>query len=542
MAATSNSSNMGYIKRLLNTYVASADRSLSGPDRATRAVSGISKTDSPALTVAGSINSALHSTKTPSKPAESSPVVFRVPVFLLRDTGAGSHRKSETIVRGKTVACFDIGGEKRICVPDLMNTVLSEVSIDEINTACDDLCINCSQCTDEQMVALKTARVLPASTASAGLMTKSQVERLCRYLLEKKYGAGPPGLSAHRLEASFSSATVAFKVYHECFGKCKGIFYTERYVQPDSECIECCHCACLMSPADFVCHGHKGQELLTCHWGFDSTKWRSYLLLARDHKEHFGLLQARLEEVKHRFRAIEFGGRGGPSTPLTLTLNLKRKDTAPAVTVSNSNTNINSVTVSAAAKRLRLDSTSSTISSSDGADVLNLLQQQKQHFVGQVTTTAKPIGQEQPIKLKDIIESSKLKKVDGGVQESKSKVTSSQDDRRHLANMLHIATSGDSVPASTRRSLAEHIMALFDQRNATIAHLMQENDRLASKARERSNLEARCIQALADLEGAEGLAALSSPLPSAAVAHPPLTFTFPTLVAMTTPDEAAATC
>lgn len=173
------------------------------------------------------------------------------------------------------------------------------------------------------------------------------------------------------------------------------------------------------------------------------------------------------------------------------------------------------MTISAAAKRLRLDSTSSTISSSEGADVLNLLQQQKQHFVGQVTTTAMPIGQEQPIKLKkDIIESSKLKKggchwlstvnaqtagillfvvalcwnanieyvylytsVDGGVQESKSKVTSSQDDRRHLANMLHIATSGDNVPASTRRSLAENIMALFDQRNATIAVLMQVCER-----------------------------------------------------------------
>ena len=96
-------------------------------------------------------------------------------------------------------------------------------------------------------------------------------------------------------------------MYHECFGKSKGILYSDRYIHPDAACIECCQCSCLMSPADFVCHGHKGLELRTCHWGFDATKWRAYLLVAREHRDDIEPLKARLEELKARFLEKERG-------------------------------------------------------------------------------------------------------------------------------------------------------------------------------------------------------------------------------------------
>ncbi|XP_021957973.1 ski oncogene [Folsomia candida] len=50
----------------------------------------------------------------------------------------------------------------------------------------------------------------------------------------------------------------------------------------DSLCIECVECHGLFSPARFVAHSHHRQEVRTCHWGFDSSKWRHYLLLDRD--------------------------------------------------------------------------------------------------------------------------------------------------------------------------------------------------------------------------------------------------------------------
>ncbi len=31
-----------------------------------------------------------------------------------------------------------------------------------------------------------------------------------------------------------------------------------------------------------MAHSHHRQEVRTVHWGFDSAKWRHYLLLARD--------------------------------------------------------------------------------------------------------------------------------------------------------------------------------------------------------------------------------------------------------------------
>ena len=57
----------------------------------------------------------------------------------------------------------------------------------------------------------------------------------------------------------------------------------------------------------FVGHSHRRLENRTCHWGFDSSNWRSYLLLAKkdakgnsndiDEDKQTNLL----DEVKERF-------------------------------------------------------------------------------------------------------------------------------------------------------------------------------------------------------------------------------------------------
>jgi len=447
-----------YIKRLLKNYLASADRSLSGPDRAAKkakaaAASGDNKPTEP-------------SPMSLPKSGESSQQTFvlrRLPVFLVKDRSASSCRKTETVVRGKPVACFDVGGEKRLCVPDLLNTVLRDVTIDEINAACDQLCVHCSQCSSEQIAALKNAGVLPPGTASAGLMTKSQAERLCRYLFEQKYGAGPStGGVGYRGERLGNGPSSAFKVYHECFGKCKGILYADRYTQSDAACIECCQCQCLMSPADFVCHSHKSLELRTCHWGFDATKWRAYLLVAREHSYDIEPLQARLEELKDKFKDKE-----PPALVLhnaTAATPIKRKELSDLAEGEGRE------------KRQRLDDVIIRASAASAARGDRDVERHNHHL--------------QRLASADDVKSSSSATRIGWISQMQStteapkKLNSvgallarrlSQDltsDRRQLAEWLHHA-SRDNLPVTSRQQLSENILQLFDQRNQVIVCLLQ---------------------------------------------------------------------
>ena len=45
-------------------------------------------------------------------------------------------------------------------------------------------------------------------------------------------------------------------------------------------CVECLQCEGLFSPQKFVCHSHS-PENRTCHWGFDSNNWLTYLQVTK---------------------------------------------------------------------------------------------------------------------------------------------------------------------------------------------------------------------------------------------------------------------
>uniref|UniRef100_A0A3B3BWN0 SKI proto-oncogene n=1 Tax=Oryzias melastigma TaxID=30732 RepID=A0A3B3BWN0_ORYME len=170
-----------------------------------------------------------------------------------------------TVLEGETISCFVVGGEKRLCLPQILNTVLRDFSLQQINSVCDELHIYCSRCTAEQLEILKVMGILPFSAPSCGLITKTDAERLCNALI---YGGAFPPRSKKD-----------FKVYHECFGKCKGLFVPELYASPSAACIQCMDCRLMYPTHKFVVHSHKAQENRTCHWGFDSANWRAYILL-----------------------------------------------------------------------------------------------------------------------------------------------------------------------------------------------------------------------------------------------------------------------
>ena len=200
------------------------------------------------------------------------------PVFSARDRGQAN--LSETRLAHRDIACFEVGGEKRCCLPQILNSVLDQISLAAIHSACDELQIFCSTCTPEQLDVLKLSKIIPTTASQCGLITKSDAERLCSKLLD----CSPPVASTMGFHATASP--FSFRVQHECFGKCRGIVLPEAYTSASARCIECLECEGLFCPAKFVCHSHRNRENRTCHWGFDSANWRAYLHLADDYTKN----------------------------------------------------------------------------------------------------------------------------------------------------------------------------------------------------------------------------------------------------------------
>ncbi|XP_054857380.1 ski oncogene [Eublepharis macularius] len=248
------------------------------------------------------------------------PPVVPGPFFMPSDR---STERCETVLEGETISCFVVGGEKRLCLPQILNSVLRDFSLQQINGVCDELHIYCSRCTADQLEILKVMGILPFSAPSCGLITKTDAERLCNALLyggafrcKKDFAGaalGAPAGAPPELELSEKS----FKVYHECFGKCKGLLVPELYSSPGAACIQCLDCRLLYPPHKFVVHSHKALENRTCHWGFDSANWRAYLLLSQDYasKEEKARLAQCLDEVKEKFDFSSRYKRRAPRVP-----------------------------------------------------------------------------------------------------------------------------------------------------------------------------------------------------------------------------------
>ena len=278
-----------HLQRVLKSYQTSANRTLQGPGHGLIMLSPVeaelAKLTSEEYRKAYALKSKVECGSSYRVPPPFP--VQQIPVFSPLDSSRSE--KSETLLDGENIACFVVGGEKRLCLPQILNTVLRDYTLQEINTVCDDLHIFCSRCQPEQLEILKYTGILPMSAPSCGLITKTDAERLCNALLRNDTGTPPNHPSPN-----------SFKVYHECFGKSKGLFNPDAYTASSSSCIQCMDCGMWLSPQKFVCHSHKALENRTCHWGFDSANWRSYLLLAK-HQPGIDKLQDVLEQMKCRF-------------------------------------------------------------------------------------------------------------------------------------------------------------------------------------------------------------------------------------------------
>lgn len=233
-------------------------------------------------------------------PLPSPPVLGGGPLLVPCDS---STELTHSLLEGESISCFVVGGEKRLCLPQVLNSVLRDFSLQQINTVCDELYVYCSRCDAEQLHILKVLGILPFNAPSCGLITLTDAQRLCNALLRPGAAlpADPSGkLSTHGL---LKESEASFQVEHQCLGKCQGLFVPQFYTQPEAPCIQCVECQLLFSPPKFVMHSHKSPDKRTCHWGFDSAKWPCYLQLARKYQgtPEEPKLKQLLDEVKEKF-------------------------------------------------------------------------------------------------------------------------------------------------------------------------------------------------------------------------------------------------
>lgn len=212
-------------------------------------------------------------------------------------------------LEGESISCFSVGGELRLCLPQVLNTVLRDFSLQQINSVCDQLYVYCSRCNASQLHVLKVLGVLPPGAPSCGLITLTDAQRLCNTLLHpgENVPAGP--LKDHRVteeEDQEAENAGGFWVEHQCLGKCQGLFVPHLYTNPGANCIRCLHCRQLFCPERFVMHSHRQPDKRTCHWGFDSAKWACYLQLGRRYlgTSDEAKLKKLLEAMKLKFSAL----------------------------------------------------------------------------------------------------------------------------------------------------------------------------------------------------------------------------------------------
>ncbi|KAM9322568.1 ski-like protein isoform 1-T2 [Pholidichthys leucotaenia] len=233
-------------------------------------------------------------------PLPSPPVLGGGPLLVPCDS---STELTHSLLEGESISCFVVGGEKRLCLPQVLNSVLRDFSLQQINTVCDELYVYCSRCDAEQLHILKVLGILPFNAPSCGLITLTDAQRLCNALLRP--GAPLPADPSGKLSAQglLKESETSFQVEHQCLGNCQGLFVPQFYTQPEAPCIQCVECQLLFSPQKFVMHSHTLPDKRTCHWGFDSAKWPCYLQLATKYQgtPEEPKLKQLLSEVKEKF-------------------------------------------------------------------------------------------------------------------------------------------------------------------------------------------------------------------------------------------------
>lgn len=143
----------------------------------------------------------------------SSPQTVATPLPSPSILGAGpllvpSDRSTElthAALEGESISSFVVGGEKRLCLPQVLNSVLRDFTLQQINAVCDELYVYCARCDADQLHVLKVLGILPFNAPSCGLITLTDAQRLCNALLRpgSAHSRGRPGAEGPAVNGQF---------------------------------------------------------------------------------------------------------------------------------------------------------------------------------------------------------------------------------------------------------------------------------------------------------------------------------------------------
>ena len=170
------------------------------------------------------------------------------PLMSSRDMTSAS--LEETVISSQVIPCFNIGGEMRLCFPQILKQILGSFHSEQICLACEELLIHVAPASTQQLVVLIGAGVLPLAAHQCGLITKSDAERLAAYLMTNKMAAA--NNNSNNVENNSNNDLISdeinngqrmvLHVQHECFGKATGSLYPALYRDPKAKCIKCTIC------------------------------------------------------------------------------------------------------------------------------------------------------------------------------------------------------------------------------------------------------------------------------------------------------------
>ncbi|XP_062849749.1 ski-like protein isoform X2 [Trichomycterus rosablanca] len=231
----------------------------------------------------------------PAQPLPSPSILGTGPLLVPSDS---STELTYSVLEGESISSFLVGGEKRLCLPQILNSVLRDFALQQINAVCDELYVYCARCDGQQLHVLKMLGILPVNAPSCGLITQTDAQRLCNALLRP--GTNP---STSAVPPVLNSDREGFRVEHWCMGRCRGVFVPRCYVHPEAPCVQCVKCRLLFTPQSFVMHSHQPPDKRTCHWGFDSAQWGRYLQLSTCYEgtAEESTLKKMLNQMKEKF-------------------------------------------------------------------------------------------------------------------------------------------------------------------------------------------------------------------------------------------------
>lgn len=183
------------------------------------------------------------------------------------EADSGSSTLKSTHLANHLISCFVVGGEIRLCAPQVYSVILNDVSEENLAHWIREYQIVDQTASQDQFMSLKSNHAIPGASITCGLMTKTNAERLVGALIDP--------VNYRRLPKEKRMKVEPILIQHDCFGGCEARLFTALYPGP---CVECIHCNCLMTTESFCRHSHNKKEHdPICHWGFDAVNWRNYV-------------------------------------------------------------------------------------------------------------------------------------------------------------------------------------------------------------------------------------------------------------------------